>query len=464
MAKPKYTFLWGDWQPTYTLDWNIDNFTEYRKFPWNQVDNIIEISENQQIMCFHSKKDIENDIERGKLFLNSKFRKNFLINLKKDYKNHWKYFKELKRINWKTKSNDKLFKAFIKAMDNCSKIISYFRATQQEGTHCIIEELKKIYKDDANTLIMSPKKDLVIKESEDWQKLVLGNFSKKKILDHAYKYPWTVMSHSTVEEAIKTLREKYQYDKENIVIKDYNKEKEGLAKKQNKILSENNKGEKLVRFVQRLNLSRMEVKSCWAGTDFYIMPLMKEIAKRSSENADDLYKYYTVEEIKALLKEKKISYEDKRKRDDCFVLLWKNGKKQFFSGKEAKKVAKEELDELYLLEQKDEIKGLSANSGRCIGIARILNANNVEQTRKFRKIFKKGEILITQMTQPNIMDIASKAGAIVTDEGGILSHAAIISREFGVPCIVGTHFATRLIKNGDKIEVDANKGVVRKKK
>src|SRR3989344_7754759 len=201
MAKPKYTFLWGDWQPTYTLDWNIDNFTEYRKFPWNQVDNIIEISENQQIMCFHSKKDIENDIERGKLFLNSKFRKNFLINLKKDYKNHWKYFKELKRINWKTKSNDKLFKAFIKAMDNCSKIISYFRATQQEGTHCIIEELKKIYKNDANTLIMSPKKDLVIKESEEWHKLVLGGFKKKKMLEHMYRYPWTVMSHSTIEEA-----------------------------------------------------------------------------------------------------------------------------------------------------------------------------------------------------------------------------------------------------------------------
>ena len=53
-----------------------------------------------------------------------------------------------------------------------------------------------------------------------------------------------------------------------------------------------------------------------------------------------------------------------------------------------------------------------------------------------------------------------KAGAIITDEGGLTSHAAVISREFGIPCIVGTHKATEIFKNGDLVEVDANKGVV----
>ena len=66
------------------------------------------------------------------------------------------------------------------------------------------------------------------------------------------------------------------------------------------------------------------------------------------------------------------------------------------------------------------------------------------------------------MTQPAIIDIAKKAGAIVTDEGGMLSHAAIISREFKIPCIVGTHFATTVIKSGDMVEVDAINGIVRK--
>ena len=54
-----------------------------------------------------------------------------------------------------------------------------------------------------------------------------------------------------------------------------------------------------------------------------------------------------------------------------------------------------------------------------------------------------------------------KAGAIITDEGGLLSHAAIVSRELKVPCVVGTKIATRVLKDGDKIYVDADKGIVK---
>jgi len=55
-----------------------------------------------------------------------------------------------------------------------------------------------------------------------------------------------------------------------------------------------------------------------------------------------------------------------------------------------------------------------------------------------------------------------KAAAIVTDEGGITSHAAIISRELGIPCIVGTGIATKVFKDGDRITVDADKGIAKK--
>lgn len=58
--------------------------------------------------------------------------------------------------------------------------------------------------------------------------------------------------------------------------------------------------------------------------------------------------------------------------------------------------------------------------------------------------------------------IMEKAAAIVTDEGGLMSHAAIVSREFGIPCVVGTKYATEVFKDGDLIEVNANNGIVRK--
>jgi len=65
------------------------------------------------------------------------------------------------------------------------------------------------------------------------------------------------------------------------------------------------------------------------------------------------------------------------------------------------------------------------------------------------------------MTNPQIVPFLKNASAIVADEGGLTCHAAIISRELKIPCIVGTGNGTRLIKKGDLIEVDANKGEVK---
>ncbi len=73
-----------------------------------------------------------------------------------------------------------------------------------------------------------------------------------------------------------------------------------------------------------------------------------------------------------------------------------------------------------------------------------------------------GDILVAPMTQPIFSPILTKVAAIITDEGGITCHAAIISRELKIPCITGTKFATKVLKDGDLIEVDANKGIVRK--
>ena len=75
---------------------------------------------------------------------------------------------------------------------------------------------------------------------------------------------------------------------------------------------------------------------------------------------------------------------------------------------------------------------------------------------------KKGEILVSSMTHPDYSIGFQKAKAIITDEGGVSSHAAIVAREMKIPCIIGTKIATRALKDGDRVEVDANKGVIRK--
>ena len=105
-------------------------------------------------------------------------------------------------------------------------------------------------------------------------------------------------------------------------------------------------------------------------------------------------------------------------------------------------------------ERKVIVKGLAASPGIAMGKARVL------LDIKDAKEFKKGEILVTRMTDPDWVPVMKVASAIITDEGGITSHAAIVSRELGIPAIVGTKDATKLLRTGQEITVDATRGVV----
>jgi phosphoenolpyruvate synthase/pyruvate phosphate dikinase len=102
-----------------------------------------------------------------------------------------------------------------------------------------------------------------------------------------------------------------------------------------------------------------------------------------------------------------------------------------------------------------EIKGISAYNGVVTGIVKI-----VRHPTEVGKVLP-GDILVSQMTLPSFISAMQKAAAFVTDEGGITCHAAIISRELKKPCIIGTKIATKILKDGDMVEVDADKGVVR---
>ena len=106
----------------------------------------------------------------------------------------------------------------------------------------------------------------------------------------------------------------------------------------------------------------------------------------------------------------------------------------------------------------DIIKGVVAMNGLARGRAKIVF--NSEQLNKV----KTGDILVAPMTTPNYLSALKRAAAFVTDEGGITCHAAIVAREMKKTCIIGTKIATKVLKDGDLVEVDAKKGIVRKLK
>ncbi len=105
------------------------------------------------------------------------------------------------------------------------------------------------------------------------------------------------------------------------------------------------------------------------------------------------------------------------------------------------------------------IRGISAHPGLVEGTARVIMLGALTPIEELEKI-REGDILITEMTRPQFLLQIQRAGAIVTNLGGSLCHAAILSREFGIPCVVGTQNATEYIRDGQRIIVDAQKGVI----
>ncbi|MGA3404835.1 MAG: phosphoenolpyruvate synthase [Candidatus Bathyarchaeia archaeon] len=105
-------------------------------------------------------------------------------------------------------------------------------------------------------------------------------------------------------------------------------------------------------------------------------------------------------------------------------------------------------------EKKLLLRGLPSAPGIGSGkVHVILSVDNVSE-------FKDGEILVTEMTTPDWVPTMKKAKAIVTDAGGMTCHAAIVSREMGIPCITGTRIGTKVLENGKEVTVDAKMGMV----
>ena len=101
-----------------------------------------------------------------------------------------------------------------------------------------------------------------------------------------------------------------------------------------------------------------------------------------------------------------------------------------------------------------QLKGTCACPGNVIGLVKI-----VHKPGDMAKM-QKGDVLVSYATTPDIVSAMRLASAIVTDMGGLTSHAAIVSREMNIPCVIGTKIATKVLKDGEKVSVDATNGVI----
>lgn len=192
------------------------------------------------------------------------------------------------------------------------------------------------------------------------------------------------------------------------------------------------------------------LRGCVQQMLYYFEPVFEEVARRLHCSKRSLKQLYHHEILEALQKSKLPAEKVKRK----IVLIEVNsGKYTFIEGVKAE----QRYQALIGVSKKvDVLKGTVASPGKVQG--KVFVIKTVEDMYRAPDKF----VLLAPMTTPELMPVLRKVIAIVTDEGGLTSHAAIVSRELKIPCIVGTKIATSVFKNGEVVEVDANKGIVKK--
>lgn len=194
-----------------------------------------------------------------------------------------------------------------------------------------------------------------------------------------------------------------------------------------------------------------------SAANIRLRPLFRKVACTHGLSVPQLLQLTAMELQETLEKDalpSGVDADELNSRMKNYAIINSKREKQFF-------VSGEQASKLFALLDKAppnlaELKGMPVWQGVVKGKVRLLQS--CEEAERMRQ----GEILVCAMSDPDYMPAIRLASAIVTDQGGLLCHAGIVARELQIPCVVGTEYATKLLKDGDEVEVDAVQGSVRK--
>jgi len=384
------------------------------------------------------------------------------------------FCKKIAEVDFKEKSNKELAKIFLEFFDEASKIVNTLNlpsSIEAVVTEIIEKKLslhpnlkgnpEKIFEAFYALTISTGESDVILEKKALLELAIRLNKGEdiSKELENVYK-KFTFTYFVFFLGKFKSIAE-------------YNKEVKELAKKDpekelNKIIShrknELKKFEKTIKdldikskLLEMINFAREAIYIRTYRLDrinegiFIVYPLLKEIAKRIDLEVELVPMLLRDEIVNALENELKPNKADIIERKNGYGFIYFNKNIKFYFGKDFKKI--KEKDEIV---EADVVRGRTAFRGKAIG--EVVVVKSVDDLHKV----KKGMILVCKMTTPNYVKEMEKAKAIVAEIGGITTHVAILSRELKKPCIMGTGNATKVFHDGDMVEVDADKGVVKK--
>jgi phosphoenolpyruvate synthase/pyruvate phosphate dikinase len=356
------------------------------------------------------------------------------------------------------------------------KVFGYFNLTNPQFTSKIETEVKEqiaeivsidseaVFRD----LCVSAKVSLLQQEQLDWMCLVLEAMSasseekERFVTAHYEKYKYLVGDEGNQKVTVVSLKQQLEKDIDSG--EDFSSEVDMLRSYTDRtvarkavLIEAHALSSELVSSCELLadiGHLRLELRSAWTAL-FHVLRAQLEYVVEQHKLSYDNVLQYTADEIVRYLSEG----TEFKKRPDEFSLVLENAVWEIAFGNEARTKHDFQVDNSNIDSEHSTIKGNVAYPGVVRGKVVVIEWGSEDFEAKISD-FPEGAIMVAGQTRPMLVPAIKRAAAIVTDEGGITSHAAIVAREFQKPCIIGTKIATEFLHDGDEVIVDANKGVI----
>jgi len=473
-----WTFDWGESHSMLSAECWVSTHLIDRDVPGCFATEVFQIVDARHVGFYFNDDEIDDLAEYGRKYLEPAYSRDFFersLEARLDFRKH---FKRVCAVDLREASDSYLGALFNVYWRVYRRITAFFNASIGFYLEAAEKELKSILLNEAgdellmqemfSALTLPSKLDIIKLEELDIARFrEAAAVSDDMLLAHAEKHPWYFFNTYHSDDAVAFLRQRIATEGpgfEELKTR-YEEESAHILTKQRELILTIHKGQRageLADLLRSFGHDRLELKAVWSGAEFLFRDLLNEIAKRLRLSVEDLLWAFRGSEIASALEGlAPLPTNELATRKDFYLFTLAGGKLEFLSGEPARSRAREEIgygEKSTALEA----RGVVAHPGVARGDARLVFLRDLKQLMSDLESFQTGEIMVTQMTQPTMVSMARKASAIVTDEGGITSHAAIIARELNIPCLVGCKIATKIFRTGDRIIVDTETAVCRR--
>lgn len=466
-----YHRIWIAQQPLIKQECQVVNQNLFRdKIVGHKAAHIIRYANNDTVENYFSDDSISALKEDGKKLLDKEHAEQMLHEMRQAVSSWWG---AVNGINRDCSQPEKLAACARLFQEKIRDIFAYFLVSTEFVNDAVEQSMLKILQDHYShkshetlmALTTPVEEDLLTREKKSLLEL-LNKRAPDAIQNHMRNFPFLLCNIDSTEHAqeIMTARVNTETrEKLSAQLEDSARRIFAVKSEQSSIFAKINSPEleQQSYLIQQLALLRLELKNCWSGMNFSLLPFFTVLAKHSNLSVRDITMFCTTDELLSIAQGSLLDTAEFEQRKRNYMYHYDRGKITLYAGNDAVKARQKLLDPYLPTSEIAEFTGTIACKGIVRGKVRLVKVDDLREIAAIAHSIAPGTILVTGMTNPNMMVLIERICGIITDEGGMACHAAIVSREYNIPCIVGTRIATRALKDGDEVELDATTGIVR---